>query len=1579
MVLYVQEQHLTLSTPVVAGATYSWTGPNGFTSTSRTPSIANVDPTDAGTYNVTITVSGCTSAAGSTTVVVNPLPATPTATNNGPLCVGATLNLSTPVVAGATYSWTGPNGFTSAVRTPSITNVTVAAAGTYNVTITVSGCTSAAGSTTVVVNPLPATPTATNNGPLCTGATLNLSTPVVAGATYSWTGPNGFTSTSRTPSITNVDPTDAGTYSVTITVGGCTSAAGSTTVVVNPLPATPTATNNGPLCTGATLNLSTPIVAGATYSWTGPNGFTSAIRTPSITNVDPTDAGTYSVTITVGGCTSAAGSTTVVVNPLPATPTATNNGPLCTGATLNLSTPVVAGATYSWTGPGGFTSASRTPTIANVDPTDAGTYSVTVTVGGCTSAAGSTTVVVNPIPATPTATNNGPLCTGATLNLSTPVVAGATYSWTGPNGFTSTSRTPSIANVDPTDAGTYSVTITVGGCTSAAGSTTVVVNPLPATPTATNNGPLCTGATLNLTTPIVAGATYSWTGPNGFTSAVRTPSITNVTVAAAGTYNVTVTVSGCISAAGSTTVVVNPLPATPTATNNGPLCTGATLNLSTPIVAGATYSWTGPNGFTSAIRTPSITNVDPTDAGTYSVTITVGGCTSAAGSTTVVVNPLPATPTATNNGPLCTGAILNLSTPVVAGATYSWTGPNGFTAAVRTPSITNVTAAAGGTYNVTVTVSGCTSAAGSTTVVVNSLPAATITAGGPLTFCTGGSVTLTASAGASWLWSNGATTQAITVNTAGSYSVTVTNAAGCSAASAATVVTVNPLPATPTATNNGPLCTGATLNLSTPVVAGATYSWTGPNGFTSTSRTPSIANVDPTDAGTYSVTITVSGCTSAAGSTTVVVNPLPATPTATNNGPLCVGATLNLSTPVVAGATYSWTGPNGFISAVRTPSITNVTAAAAGTYSVTITVGGCTSAAGSTTVVVNPLPATPTASNNGPLCTGATLNLSTPVVAGATYSWTGPGGFTSVVRTPIITNVDPTDAGTYSVTITVGGCTSAAGSTTVVVNPLPATPTATNNGPLCTGATLNLSTPVVAGATYSWTGPGGFTSGVRTPSITNVDPTDAGTYTVTITVGGCTSAAGSTTVVVNPLPATPTATNNGPLCTGATLNLSTPVVAGATYSWTGPGGFTSVSRTPSIANVDPTDAGTYSVTVTVGNCTSAAGSTTVVVNPLPATPTATNNGPLCTGATLNLSTPVVAGATYAWTGPGGFTSASRTPTVANVDPTDAGTYSVTVTVGGCTSAAGSTTVVVNPLPATPTATNNGPLCTGATLNLSTPVVAGATYSWTGPGGFTSASRTPSIANVDPTDAGVYSVTITVSGCTSAAGSTTVIVNPLPATPTASNNGPLCTGATLNLSTPVVAGATYAWTGPGGFTSASRTPTVANVDPTDAGTYSVTVTVGNCTSAAGSTTVIVNPLPATPTASNNGPLCTGATLNLSTPVVAGATYAWTGPGGFTSAIRNPSIANVDPTDAGVYSVTITVGGCTSAAGSTTVVVNPLPATPAASNNGPLCTGATLNLSTPVVAGATYAWTGPGGFTSAIRNPTIANVTYRCGNI
>lgn len=122
-------------------------------------------------------------------------------------------------------------------------------------------------------------------------------------------------------------------------------------------------------------------------------------------------------------------------------------------------------------------------------------------------------------------------------------------------------------------------------------------------------------------------------------------SLTAPAGASAGTYNATLTVrnstyTACISPVYSISVTINQKPATPTAASNSPVCVGATLNLTASTVSGASYSWTGPNGFTSTLQNPTITNVALGSAGTYSVTVTVNGCTSDAGTTPVNVSPL---------------------------------------------------------------------------------------------------------------------------------------------------------------------------------------------------------------------------------------------------------------------------------------------------------------------------------------------------------------------------------------------------------------------------------------------------------------------------------------------------------------------------------------------------------------------------------------------------------------------------------------------------------------------------------------------------------------------------------------------------------------------------------------------------------------------------------------------------------------------------------------------------------------------------------------------------------------------------
>jgi hypothetical protein len=163
-----------------------------------------------------------------------------------------------------------------------------------------------------------------------------------------------------------------------------------------------------------------------------------------------------------------------------------------------------------------------------------------------------------------------------------------------------------------------------------------------AAPTATNNGPVCAGRSLNLTTPTVSGATYSWTGPNGFTSALQNPTIPNATAANAGTYSVTVTVAGCSSAPGTTNVVVNAAPATPVITAPASTAAGTTgLTASVVSHAGSSWFWTIQNGtITSGQGTSQITFTAGMagTALTLSVTETnTLGCVSAPGNATVTV------------------------------------------------------------------------------------------------------------------------------------------------------------------------------------------------------------------------------------------------------------------------------------------------------------------------------------------------------------------------------------------------------------------------------------------------------------------------------------------------------------------------------------------------------------------------------------------------------------------------------------------------------------------------------------------------------------------------------------------------------------------------------------------------------------------------------------------------------------------------------------------------------------------------------------------------------------------------------
>ncbi len=598
--------------PIFCAAPYSYAW-----STNPVQTTQTATGLAGGTYTVIVTGAGSCNEIDTAVVTIpsgSLLAAVATPTNV--LCNGGNTGAANAVPSGGTapftYSWS-PGGQTSQTAV----NLT---AGIYSVTITdAGGC---SGTQTVSITQ-PAALTATLSASPTTCGAMNGSASVSASGgtspySYSWSS-SGYT----TPGISNLS---SGNYSATVTdangciVSGSANVAASSALIIN-------AANTGPLCVGTNLNLSCN--TGVSWNWVGPNSYTSNVQNPVLSNTQINMSGTYTVQVTDANGCQATATTTVVISPLPV-PVAGNNGPLCANQTLSLN--ASGGTTYSWSGPGGFSSALQNPVVNPVNSGATGIYTVTVSNGNNCQATGTTSVTVYALP-TVTA-SDVIVCSNGTINLS--ANGGVNYSWSGPNGFTSGQQNPTISNAGLNTAGAYVVTATDNnGCVNAA-IAQVTINPPPVV-LAGNNGPVCEGSVLNLTCN-TAGV-VSWLGPNNFTSNQQNPVINTTQPAAAGIYSVTVTIPGGCSGIATTTVVINPLP-----TSVSPLsasgCAPVCVNFANTSTVSGTCSWNFGDGTTS-------TDCDPVHCfkgeGTFNAVFTLtdkNGCKGTSVST-IIVYPVP--------------------------------------------------------------------------------------------------------------------------------------------------------------------------------------------------------------------------------------------------------------------------------------------------------------------------------------------------------------------------------------------------------------------------------------------------------------------------------------------------------------------------------------------------------------------------------------------------------------------------------------------------------------------------------------------------------------------------------------------------------------------------------------------------------------------------------------------------------------------------------------------------------------------------------------------------------------------------
>ncbi|MGI4021129.1 MAG: PKD-like domain-containing protein [Janthinobacterium lividum] len=1304
--------------------TYQWfDAESGGTLLSPNASFTTGFLTSNTTFYVQTTVNDCISARTAVTVAVTPIPPAPVANSNSPVCNGTSLILTTPAVTGATYSWTGPDNFTSNLQNPVIPTATSRAEGTYSLTITVNDCTSDAGSTNVIINPTPITPVAGSNSPICAGETINLTANNIPGATYSWTGPEGYTSAVQNPVIDNARVAATGTYTVKATVNGCISAGGTVDVTVNPIPVAPTLSSNSPVCETNSLNLSANSIEGATYSWTGPNNFTSNLQNPIIPSAIPENSRTYYCTASVNGCISPAASITVTVYPKPALSNTSFNQVICSegsSAPVTL-TSNVSGTNFIWTATAspeikvfianGTTDVIPAQTLVNPGlETGTVTYTIKPFYNDCPGETSTYTITVNPKPALNNTSFNQVICSEGT---SVPVeltsnVSGTNFIWSATaspeikvfiaNGTTDIIPAQTLVNPSlETGTVTYTIKPFYNECPGVTSTYTITVNPKPVV-MSDANGDVCSGtAQPYAIISNITSATFTWSRAevsgisNAAVSGQTSNSIAETLINTTSdpihvAYIIIPATNDCTGHPFTYTLTVNPISVLSNTTLNQVVCSEG---ISVPVrlisnVRSTTFKWeaTATSGITNF--TASGTDLIPAqtliNAGTTTGTVTYiikpfyNTCEGITSTYTITVNPKPVVMSDASDD-VCNSSPQNYEIrSKVIGATFSWSR-----SAVEGISNDAVTAQ---TSNFI------------TEALVNT------------------------------------TSSPIIVT----YTI-VPEANGCIGPAFQYQVTVKPTSTLSNASFNQVICTETT---SAPVqltsnVIGANFTWTATaspeiRGFTAdgTDLIPAQTLVNTGSiAGnvTYQIKTFYNDCEGLTYTYTITVNPKPATPAVNSNSPVCDGTSLKLTTPVVAGATYAWTGPNGFTSDQQNPEIANAIEIAQGTYSLIVIVNGCSSDAGTTTVTVNPIPPAPLVTSNGNLCEGEMLRLTATATAtqSATYHWIGPNGFTSSVQNPVIDHAIVAASGNYIVKITVNGCTSAAASVAVLVNPIPTAPTANSNSPVCATTNLNLSAETIAGATYRWTGPNGFTSAQQNPVITAATPANSGIYTIMVSVGGCESLPFSINVLVTPLPAEPVLASNSSVCSGSQIELTCTAFQNATYRWTGPNGFTSTQQNPIINNAAIANQGRYIVVITTPGCTvTNTAFIDVKVNLTPDAPVVNSNGTLCIGQTLKLSATTITGAIYNWTGPNIFTSNLQNPEIANVTTANAGKYLLTVTVNGCTSDAATTTVIVN-LPTVVLAGNDQIACaSNPAISISGNISGGSTtgiWSTTGSGSF----------------------------------------------------------------------------------------------------------------------------------------------------------------------------------------------------------------------------------------------------------------------
>ena len=1266
-------------------------------------------------------------------------------------------------------------------------------------------------------------------------------------------------STGETSQSITILPNATTVYTVQGTTNGCTSNVATETITVNPTPIVSIAGANT-ICIGETITLT---ATGAdSYLW-------STGETSSSITLSPSTTTSISVQGTSLGCTSNIVSETILVNPTPLV-TVSGNETICAGETVTLT--AVGAEAYVW---------SNGSTGSSITITPEASLSVTVqgTSLGCTSDLVSHSIVVNTIPEV-TITGNTVVCEGDSVTLT--ANGAESYVWS--NGQTG----QSIVMV-PNANTTISVQGTNLGCTSESVTESITVNAIPQI-SVSGNSPICNGDSITL---IASGAeSYVWS--NG-----QTGNMITLTPNASTTLTVQGFINGCGSDIISETITVNPTPNI-TIEGNSVVCLGDTAELS--VFGADSYVW-------STGETTSSISFIPSSTTTVTVQGFTNGCSSAVLSHIVMVNTSTEV-SVSGNTDLCIGE----STTLTASGAESYVWSDGSTGSSITISPEATT---------TITVQGFTSECGSDMVseTIQVFATPTITVSGNTEVCSGDSITLVANGANTYVWSNGSTSNSVTLSPDSNMNISVqgfTN--GCESNTVSNTITVNQLPVI-SISGNTTVCPGDSIILT--ATGADTYLWsdgsTGSSitlvpsstmsvsvqGFTlecssevitkmvivnptptvsisgnteictgdsitltasgaesyiwSNGSTEDFITIFPEEMTTVSVQGYTSGCGSDIVSETIQVLPTPII-SVSGNSEICAGDSITL---FASGAdSYLWS--NGSISNMIT-----LTPNANMNISVQGFINGCVSNTVLNTITVNPVPVV-SISGNTTICPGDSVVLT--ATGANSYVWSNGSTGSSITLVP-------GSSSSVSVQGFSNGCSSDVVYETITVL---ATPTVqiTGNTNVCNGDSIML---VASGAqTYVW-------SDGSTGSTLTFIPDSSMTITVEGFISGCGSDMVSEEITVYATPVV-TVSGNTALCSGESITLT---ASGAnTYLW-------STGDTSSSITITPDSSMLVFVEGFSNGCLSNVVVETIEVTPNPVV-TLTGSTSICPGDSVLLT---ASGAnSYMW-------STGETSQSILVSPVFTSAYTVQGFSNGCSSDVVSTIISIGTTPQI-SISGNTEICNGDSTILT--VTGAQSYLW-------SNGSTNSSIIISPNSTTTISVQGFTTGCGSDMVSETIVVNANP-TVTISGNTEICSGDSTTLT--VTGADSYVWSN--GSTGNSITVVSGSV-------VSVQGFINGCASDVVSETITAYSTPVV-TISGNTSVCNGDSIILT--ATGANSYMW------SNGSTGNSITLV-PTSSSTISVQGFVNGCASELVTDTIFVNPNPIVTISGNNT-ICEGESVVL-------------------------------------